>query len=159
MICRTERPGKFYNMPTVHRLDAAQQLLLKCWTCDQPLGIVLLRCLDDLFPLGLIAHRCSTITRCRECVIKTCSDNACFPLNMDIPGSVLIASRSIIKIGLSAYHYFQILVGDHTVGACCTGMQARLAGTSVVHVFRPPVATFYRLPPKTTKMTGATRHR
>lgn len=66
------------------------------WTCDQPLGMVLLRWLNDLFSLGLIANGRSTIARYRECVIKTFSDDACSPVNMNILGPVLIASRSII---------------------------------------------------------------
>lgn len=69
------------------------------WTCDQLLGMVLLRWLNDLFSLGLIANRRSTITRCCECVIKTFSDDACSPITMNIFGPVLIAGRSIIKSG------------------------------------------------------------
>lgn len=130
MICRTERPGKFYIVPMVDRLDVPQQLLLRECTngpVTNPLGWqVLLRCLDDLFSLGLVTNRCSSIARCRMCVIKTCLDNACSPLNMDIPGSVLTAIRSIIRsdclpitISRSWWAITQL------VRVVCTGMQVR----------------------------------
>jgi hypothetical protein len=100
MICRTERPGKFCVLCLQHTdWLPFSNYCFKRWTCDQPLGIVLLRWLNDLFSLGLIANRRLTIARCRECVIKTFSDDACSPVNMNIFGTVLVAGRSIIKSG------------------------------------------------------------
>jgi len=100
-------------------------------------------------------------------VINTCSDNASTVYQHEPPWPRAYSRPQDHEIGLSAYHYFQILVGDHTIylGRVTVLYTVQHAGathaTSVVHVFRSInfCCDILPTPSENKQMAGATRHR
>lgn len=95
------------------------------WICDQPLVTTfLLRCLDDLFSLGLITNRRSAIARLSASTMSASSKPAqTMLLYQREPSWPRAYTRpQNHEIGLSPITISQILVGDHTnyntAGAC-----------------------------------------
>jgi hypothetical protein len=174
MICRTEPPGKFniYSRP----IGCPNSCLvgffdLRRWTCDQPLGTAfLLRCLDDLFSLGLITN---TVDARRSAVAgRGLQPNArhqyllrqCFHINMNIPGPVLTAGHRITRLGYLPITISRSWLGDHAtyLGRVTVLYLLQHAGathaTSVVHVFRSINFCCDILPTHSEKQTNGGSH-